>query len=170
MQPELHWMPLSPKRLAGATSRVPPRQEIKVNYEEHYVPSEFPTSPLTCCLREVAALSSAALSTPSPWWAGAPFMSSTASTLSSCRPLRRSSSNMPARVAFNRSPIRTRSLPDHSEFTQPRRPAIVRAKSVWRQTRWSPVNGRAHCSPLAWATTVNTAWALCDMSNTGADA
>lgn len=41
-------------------------------------------------------------------------------------------------------------------------------KWVSRQTRWSPVNGRAHCSPLASVPTVNAAWALCDMSNTGA--
>lgn len=92
---------------------------------------------LTCCLRDVAepcSASEAALSwvplssfaRGSSALAVAEVRSSrAASTISRCLHLSSSSSSTPASVAVRRSPMRTRSLPDQSEFTHPRRPAIL---------------------------------------------
>lgn len=93
---------------------------------------------LTCCLRDVAepcfaseaALSAVPLSSStapgsSALVAADPRSSSAASSISKCLHLSTSSSSTPASVALRRSPMRTRSVPDQSEFTQPRRPAIL---------------------------------------------
>lgn len=69
---------------------------------------------LTCCLQDVTQLCSLGR-----------LLSRAASTKSSCLHLSSSSSKTPASVALRRSPMRTRSVPDHSEFTQPLRPAIL---------------------------------------------
>lgn len=109
---------------------------------------------LTCCLRDVAEpcfASEAALS-------GLPLSSSTAagssvllsvdprtskalSTISMCLHLSTSSSSTPASVALRRSPMRTRSVPDQSEFTQPRRAAILVAEPAegTGTHRWPPL-------------------------------
>lgn len=80
----------------------------------------------SCCLRDATLLCS---------WGR--LLSRAASTSSSCAHLSSSSSKTPASVAFRRSPMRPRSVPDHSEFTQPLRPAILRFTS------------RSHSPPLS---------------------
>lgn len=94
---------------------------------------------LTCCLKVVTAPSSAALSSFSCCSqflsAFSPLSSNTDSISSSWRPRSTSSSTMPASVALSRSPMRTRSLPDHSEFTQLLRPDILRVQSGSEQAR-----------------------------------
>lgn len=111
-----------------------------------FVPSlTFPAS-LTCCLRDVAALSSAALSVLLSFWSVSSivsFLSNAASTISKWRHLSRSSSSIPAKVAFNLSPIRTRSLPDQREFTQPRRPAIVNENRLFSLSSWTATETKA---------------------------
>lgn len=104
---------------------------------------------LTCCLRDVAepwfaALSGAPLSSTGPGTsalaAAGPRSSRAASTISMCLHLSTSSSSTPASVALRRSPMRTRSVPDQSEFTQLRRPAILVASGP-TDTLQVPCNG-----------------------------
>lgn len=93
---------------------------------------------LTCCPRDVAVLC------PASSWASLPSAGSgsgsvafarsprTASTISRCLHRSSSSSRTPASVALRRSPMRTRSVPDQSELTQPRRTAAIVALAAGR--------------------------------------